>query len=192
MRATLAAAQLSVPRGSRPTSPADEMPDPNDRSLPNFLATVPALESALNNDSFWGPGTYDHLLDRSSRLATGIHDLISQCAALEALVTSAPSSPTGGSGLNIRRGSFLSDLFAQHNGGVAEEIKNERAGKEIQLKKSRLAKRQARLREEQKAMVTRMAWQCFSVVQLPAEQRMALRAAGRRSVMPRRRTLTNP
>ncbi|KAF2435550.1 hypothetical protein EJ08DRAFT_580400 [Tothia fuscella] len=191
IRATLAAAQLSVPRGS---NPAECYINPDDRSLPHFLATIPALQSALTNDPFWGPGVYEHMLNRSSRLATGIHELISQCSALEALVTSAPSSPTGGLDIDLRQGPTLREIFAEQNAEirVGEDASSTRVGKEMQLKKSRMAKRQMRLREEQKAMVARMAWQCFSVVQLPAQQRMALRAAGRKNVILRRRSLTSP
>jgi hypothetical protein len=187
VRATLAAALLSIPKldPMAPTFP-EASPDASDPSLPDFSAVLPAMEQALNDDPFWGPGNYDQIISRSTRLTIGIHDLISQCSALEALVTSAPPSPSGG--LEQRRGHILDLLVAEQ-----EEDSTSRVGKEIKLKKSRMAKRQLRLREEQKAMITRMAWQCWSAVQLPAEQRMALRSVGRRGVhLPRRRSLTSP
>jgi hypothetical protein len=188
VRATLAAAQLSIPKLSSTDSTSSEAyADANDPSLPDFSAILPAVEQALNHDPFWGPGSYAQFLSRSTRLTLGIHDLISQCSALEALVLSAPSSPTNG--LEQRRGHVLDLLVAEKD----DDSSNSRAGKEIRLKKSRMAKRQLRLREEQKAMIMRMAWQCWSAVQLPAEQRIALRAVGRRAPpLPRRRSLTSP
>jgi hypothetical protein len=186
VRATLSAAQLSIPKLVSTTSSLEANSDSCDPSLPDFSAVLPAMEHALNNDPFWGPGNFDQILSRSTRLTLGIHDLISQCSALEALVSSAPSSPT--IGLEQRRGHILDLLVAEQ-----EEESTSRVGKEIKLKKSRMAKRQLRLREEQKAMIMRMAWQCWSALQLPAEQRMALRSVGRRNVqLPRRRSLTSP
>jgi hypothetical protein len=186
----LAAAQLSTPL-DRDTSvqTSDHKNNGSNPTLPDFSAMLPALEHALNSDSFWGPGTYSHLLTRSARLATGIHDLINQCSALEALVTSAPPSPT--ESLESRRGSLFNTLVGEKDEkGCAID---DRTGKEMRLKRSKLAKRQMRLKEEQKAMIMRMAWQCWSVVQLPAEQRMAARAMGRKEKhIPRRRTLTCP
>jgi hypothetical protein len=187
VRATLAAAQLSIPRlSSTASSFAQNNANANDPSLPDFSAVLPAMKQALDHDPFWGPGSHSQFLNRSTRLTLGIHDLISQCSALEALVLSAPSSPTNN--LEQRRGHVLDLLVAEK-----DEDNNSRAGKEIRLKKSRMAKRQMRLREEQKAMIMRMAWQCWSAVQLPAEQRIALRAVGRRAPpLPRRRSLTSP
>jgi len=186
IRATMAAALLSSRTPASPsTSPSqsgDEAPVNIEKppSLPNFSAVLPALGQALDMDPFWGPGHYAHLVDRSQRLTTGIQDLIAQCEALEALVTSAPPSPTS-TGLDLRRPRTIDVILPD----------KEKDNREIKLKKGRIAKRQARLREEQKAMSMRMVWQCWSVVSLPADQRMALRAAGRRSeFVGRKRTST--
>ena len=178
----MTAALLSSHDTSTPNSPSEAIsPSSSDSeshpSLPNFSAILPALESAMNVDSFWGPGHYSEMLSRSQRLVTGIHDLISQCETLETLVSSVPPSPTG---LGLRRGHTIDVIMPTTD-----------KSKEIRLKRGRVAKRQARLEAEQNALIMRMAWQCWSAVQLPAEQRMAIRASRKQSeFVSRKRTLT--
>jgi hypothetical protein len=187
IRATLAAALLSSYAPGSPSQNASSSSDADSKSeaapsLPDFSAILPPINQALQNDPFWGPGHYPHILSRSQRLTAGIHDLIAQCKALETLVLSAASLPTSG-GLGSRRGNIIDAVLPE----------KDKQNREIKLKKSRLAKRQARLRDEQKAMIMRMVWQCWSVVSLPAGERLALKAAGRKGeFVGRRRTLTSP
>jgi hypothetical protein len=177
IRATLAAALLSSD-----TSEADQEKESTEPSLPDLSTILSALEHALHNDPFWGPGHYTNILTRSQRLTAGIRDLIVQCEALESLVISAPPSPASG-GLDLRRGNTIDAVMPE----------KDKKNREIKLKKGRMARRQARLREEQTAMIMRMVWQCWSVVNMPATQRLALKAASRKGEFAgRRRTLTSP
>jgi hypothetical protein len=182
IRATLAAALLSSDTapdlGSNPFHEAQSA----EPSLPDFSTILSAFEHALHNDAFWGPGHYSNILARSQRLTAGIRDLIVQCEILEGLVVSAPSSPTSGD-LGLRRGHTIDAVMPE----------KDKKNREIKLKKGRMARRQARLRDEQQHMIMRMAWQCFSAVNMPADQRLALKAASRKvEFVGRRRTLTSP
>jgi hypothetical protein len=181
IRATLAAALLSSDSpGSDPD--AVNVVESTEPSLPDFSTILLAFEHALHNDPFWGPGHYSSILARSQRLTAGIRDLIIQCEALESLVASAPSSPTSG-GLDLRRGNTIDAVMPE----------KDKKNREIKLKKGRMARRQARLRDEQQQMIMRMVWQCWSVVNMPADQRLALKAASRKGeFVGRRRTLTSP
>lgn len=180
IRATLAAALLSDTPGS--DSEAVNAVEPTEPSLPDFSTILLAFEHALHNDPFWGPGHYSSILARSQRLTAGVRDLIIQCEILESLVVSAPSSPTSG-GLDLRRGNTIDAIMPE----------KDKKNREIKLKKGRMARRQARLRDEQQQMIMRMVWQCWSAVNMPADQRLALKAASRKGdFASRRRTLTSP
>ncbi|QDS70625.1 hypothetical protein FKW77_000655 [Venturia effusa] len=176
IRATLAAALLSsVAPGSESTA-SDAGP-----SLPDCSSILPAYKHALHNDAFWGPGHYSTILARAQRLTAGIQDLISQCGVLEGLVSSVPPSAT--SGLELRRGHTIDVVVPDQD----------QKSREIKLKKGRMARRQARLRDEQQHMITRIAWQCWFAASMPADQRLALKAASRKGeIVGRRRTLTCP
>lgn len=181
VRATLAAALLS---SEAPDSEAKghNAVDSTGPSLPDFSTILSAFEHALHDDPFWGPGHYASILARAQRLTIGIQDLITQCEILESLVSSAPPSPTS-DGLELRRGNTIDAVMPE----------KDKKNREIKLKKGRMARRQARLRDEQQHMIMRMAWQCWSVVNMPADQRLALKAASRKGeFVGRRRTLTAP
>lgn len=177
IRATLAAALLSSDTPGSDSNASNAEP-----TLPDCSAILPAFEHALHHDPFWGPGHYSTIHARAQRLTAGIQDLIAQCEILESLVSSAPSSPTSG-GPDLRRGHTIDVLMPD----------KDQQNREIKLKKGRMARRQARLQDEQQHMIMRMAWQCWSAINMPADQRLAMKAASKKGeVVGRRRTLTCP
>lgn len=180
VRFTLTSALLSSTDTSPPTSPTSPEGSP---SLPDFTAVLPSLKTALGNDQFWGESYYEEFLSKSQRLASGIHDIISQCEQLEVLVSSRSTSPVRRDGLrrvvtmnvaSLGSTSSMPSLIRQDSSDGDEK-------KEIKLKKSRLAKRQSRLKHEERELLLRMAWQCWSATAIPAEQRMAARDLSRRA-----------
>lgn len=153
-------------------------------TLPDCSAILPAFKISLHSDPFWGPGHYSTILSRAQGLTAGIQDLIAQCEILESRVSSTLPSPALG-GQDLRRGHTIDAIMPD----------SEQRNREIKLKKGRMARRQARLRDEGQQMLIRMAWQCWSAVNMPADQRLALKAASRNlkgEVVGRRRTLTCP
>ncbi|OCL05363.1 hypothetical protein AOQ84DRAFT_441505 [Glonium stellatum] len=124
-------------------------------SLPPLPHILPALRQALSSDPFWGPDYWPYLLSRANLLSSGIHALIRECGNLEALVSSPPSLHQGG-----------------RKRGVLDE------GDGTRLRKSRLAKRQLRMKGEEMELLRRRAWQCWAVVAMPTEVRKAALGGG--------------
>jgi hypothetical protein len=171
--ALLSARETPVPDtpSSETESEAEEQP-----SLPDFSIILGALEQAMDNDAFWGPGHYTQILARSKRLVAGIQELMSQCQVLESLVSSTPPSPGD---MGLRRGHTI-DMLAPGE-----------SSKEIKLKKGAVARRQAKLKDEQGAMIMRMALQTWSAVHLSQRQRSKIKAAAKKDgFVGRKRTLT--
>lgn len=195
IRFTLASSLLSSTEASSPISLSS--PE-NNTSLPDFSAVLPSLKHALDNDQFWGPSYYEEFLSKSQRLASGIHDIISQCQHLEVLVTSRSTSPVRPKALrrvvtvNITQSS--SAVRAPSEVHVDGQHGEER--KEIRLKKSKLAKRQSQLKHEEREQLLRMASQCWATNAIPADERIAVRTLGRHGngidVRNHKRTLTCP
>lgn len=181
IRGAITSALLSakdVPVPDTPTSETEsdvEGEAQHQPTLPDFSLILPALEQAMENDPFWEPGHYTQILTRSHRTVSGIQELMSQCEVLETLVSSAPSSPGDTTGL--RR----IDLFAAAGDG----------NKEIKIKRGAVARRQAKLKDEQGAMMMRMALQTWSAVHLDRRQRQRLKAeVGKRPGLGHKRTFT--
>lgn len=180
IRGAITSALLSTkdtPVPDTPTSETESEVEDQQPSLPDFSIILGALEQAMANDTFWGPGHYAQILARSKRIVAGIQELMSQCQVLESLVTSAPPSP-GDNGL--RRGQTL-DMLAPGE-----------ANREIKIKRGAVAKRQAKLKDEQGAMIMRMSLQTWSAVHLSQRQRTKLKAAvvKKEEFVGRKRTLT--
>ena len=179
IRGAITSALLSTKDAQVPDTPSSETESEAEEqqpTLPDFAIILGALEQAMDNDTFWGPGHYAQQLARSKRIVSGIQELMSQCQVLESLVSSAPPSP-GDNGL--RRGHTI-DMLAP--GDVSKEIK---------IKRGAVAKRQAKLKDEQGAMIMRMALQTWSAVHLSQPQRTKLKSAVLRNGEGRRkRTLT--
>jgi len=183
IRFTLASALLSSTEASSPTSSSS--PEDN-HSLPDFSAVLPSLKHALDNDQFWGPSNYEEILSKSQRLASGIHNIMSQCEQLEVLVNSRSTSPVRPMALRrvVTVNISQSTPVLRTPTVVRTDSQDGEERKEIRLKKSRLAKRQSQLKHEEREQLLRMA------------QRLAVRAPGMRTdgleVRNHKRTLTCP
>ncbi|KIW08566.1 uncharacterized protein PV09_00531 [Verruconis gallopava] len=165
IRGAITAALLSGKDASVPDTPSSETESEaeDQPSLPDFTIVLGSLEQAMDNDPFWGPGYYAQTLARSKRLMAGIQELMSQCQVLESLVSSAPPSPSAN---GLGRGHAV-DMLRPHGD----------TSKEMKLKKGAVARRQAKLKDEQGAMIMRMALQTWSAVHLSQRQRSRLKAA---------------
>ncbi|OCK77936.1 hypothetical protein K432DRAFT_303071 [Lepidopterella palustris CBS 459.81] len=161
-----------------PASPTSA-PTPSGLSLPPFPHILPALREALAVDPFWGPDYWSYLLSRASILSAGMQILISECGGLEALVSS-PSPPTSP---QRKRGAIARNMTT----GVLD-TDFEGPGTGTKLRKSRLAKRQLRMKGEEMELLKRRVWQCWGVVAVPAEVRKQFLERGDK----RRRSLTCP
>ncbi|KAF2683046.1 hypothetical protein K458DRAFT_419272 [Lentithecium fluviatile CBS 122367] len=129
-------------------------------TLPPLPHILPALRAALASDPFWGPDYWPYLLSKASRLSGGIQSLIQSCIELEALISSSPmTSPTSPSG---RNGAPLPKL------GLAREGEEEKG---VKLSKSKLAKRQLRLKGEEAELLRRCALQCWARAAVPSRIR---------------------
>lgn len=180
-RFTLTSALLSSTDTSPPTSPTSLEGSP---SLPDFTSVLPSLKIALDNDQFWGESYYEEFLSKSQRLASGIHEIISQCEQLEVLVSSRSTSPVRRDGLRrvvTMNVASLSSTSSSVPSLIRQASSEGDDRKEIKLKKSRLAKRQSRLKHEERELLLRMAWQCWSATAMSAEQRIATRDHSRRA-----------
>jgi hypothetical protein len=178
IRGTITAALLSARDDEVPDTPSSESESQADEqpTLPDFSIILGALEQAMAVDSFWGPGHYAPILTRSKRIVVGIQELMSQCQILESLVSSTPPSPGD---MNLRRGHTIYMLAPGES------------SKEIKLKKGAVARRQAKLKDEQGAMIMRMALQTWSAVHLSQRQRSKIKAAAQKGdVAGRKRTFT--
>lgn len=165
IRGAITAALLSAKDAPVPDTPSSETESESEEgqpTLPDFSIILGALEQAMDNDTFWGPGHYTQILTRSKRIVSGIQELMSQCQVLESLVSSAPPSP-GDNGL--RRGHTIDMLVAPGD-----------ANKEIRIKRGAVARRQAKLKDEQGALIMRMALQTWSAVHLSQRQRTKLKS----------------
>ena len=171
LRLTIAASLLS-------TSTAAATPTAHSAlSLPPLPHILPALRAALASDPFWGPDTWPYLLSRAEQLVTGLQALMSECVDLESLVSSpvarqAPPPPH----LQHQHRSFTTPTL--HIVGD-----NESSG--VRLRKSKLAKRQLRLKNDEMELMRRVALQCWARAKMPGLAREL--GEGRRS-----RSLTCP
>lgn len=171
----------SSPAASASSSPAssptheESPPIHTTPSLPPIPHILPALRAALDSDPFWGPSYWPYLLSRASQLSGGIQALIAECIDLEALVSS-PTSPVG-----TTRGGGATALRAGQNASVEE--------KGMKLRKSKLAKRQLRMKGEEAEWMRRCAMQCWARAVLPSAVRARILGVEREG---RARSLTCP
>ncbi|EON68671.1 hypothetical protein W97_07929 [Coniosporium apollinis CBS 100218] len=198
--ASLATA-LEFPRSAPSTSP-----------LPSFSFFLPALEHAVENDTFWGPYFWEHIFARAQLLETGIHALIAQCADLTILVTS-PTASTSTSPLSSplrSKRNFSTPMSsiplliiteADNNNAGIEATDTLNTGGSLRIRKSTFSRRQLRLCREEQELLERLVRQCWGAVvlsnALSSEQRDAVRAVvrGQRRLLmggQRRRSLTCP
>ncbi|KAL1610179.1 hypothetical protein SLS60_001844 [Paraconiothyrium brasiliense] len=153
----------SSPAASTSSSPASSpvFEDPphhslTSPSLPPIPHILPALRAALDSDPFWGSTYWPYLLSRATQLSGGIQSLISDCVDLEALVSS-PCSPIGGKMVRTPSGQFVGQGNAEERG--------------VKLRKSKLAKRQLRMKGEETEYMRRCALQTWAKVTMPNKLR---------------------
>jgi hypothetical protein len=182
----LSTASISSPNSSPATSttstPVSEDTPPESESdastgltLPPLPHILPALRSALDKDSFWGPSYWPYLFSRSNQLSAGIQALITSCVDLESLV----SSPVGTRKPNTSRSVTVPGVM------LSKASKEPETG--MQLKKSKLAKRQLRMKGEEMEIMRRYALQCWAKAAVPSQLRNEILGKDGR-----KRTLTCP
>lgn len=180
IRLTIAASLLStasVASGSPAGTPQGEEPADPTRALPPLPHILPALREAVTQDPFWeGPDIWSYILSRATQLSAGIQALITECVNLESLVSSPVSSRPG-----QKRG--LTHPFALVATGQAV------AEKGVKLRKSKLAKRQLRLRDEELELMRRVALQCWAQARVSKQVRGEVLGLGKST---RTRSLTCP
>lgn len=168
VRLTIAASLLSM------TSVAAE--ETTERTLPPLPHILPALRAALVADPFWaGADIWPYLLSRATLLSAGIQALIGECVNLESLVLSPATERPHGQ----KRGVTVPFMVSGQAG----------AEKGVKLRKSKLAKRQLRLKDEEIELMRRVALQCWAKAQLPKQLRGEVLGVGRSS---RARSATCP
>jgi hypothetical protein len=138
--------------------------------LPNIL---PALRSAMEKDAFWG-GYWEDFYDRATQLCTGIQALIPACDHLEAIVSSQVT------GIPTTKRSVTVPGLLYTNAVIGEE-------KGAKLKKSKLAARQLRMKNEEMEILRYCALHHYAKVGVAGKMRHGL--LGR---VERRRCVTGP
>lgn len=98
------------------------------------------MKAALQNDPFWTPRHYPHLLSRSHTLVSDLRCLIQQTTELQIMLSSPPSSDSSTSS------NFSSNM------SFSEQRERDIDRTLIGIKPSKLAKRQMRLKEQVNAV----------------------------------------
>ncbi|KAF1917706.1 hypothetical protein BDU57DRAFT_174453 [Ampelomyces quisqualis] len=182
IRLTIAASLLSTAAIASPAStPAGEELATPTRALPPLPHILPALRSALASDPFWSDDAdmWSYLLSRATQLSAGIQALIAECIDLESLVSS-PTSDRLTHALQ-KRGLTYPNVPSANATQVEE--------KGVKLRKSKLAKRQLRLKDEEFELMRRAALQCWAKARVPKHVRGEILGTGKLS---RVRSLTCP
>jgi hypothetical protein len=176
IRLTIAASLLSTASVATPTREAP--PEDVGRTLPPLPHILPALQHAVIADPFWeGADIWSYILSRATQLSAGIQALITECVNLESLVSSPTSErPSSKRGLTHPTVPFFA------SGQAVEE-------KGVKLRKSKLAKRQLRLRDEEVELMRRVAMQCWAKAWVPKQIRGEVLGLGESK---RTRSLTCP
>ncbi|KAH7411978.1 hypothetical protein DE146DRAFT_259864 [Phaeosphaeria sp. MPI-PUGE-AT-0046c] len=182
IRLTIAASLLSTVSIASPAStPSNEDGANSNRALPPLPHILPALRSALASDPFWSDDAdmWPYLLSRATQLSAGIQALIAECVNLESLVSSPTSyRPTDAlqkRGLTYPHVPCVSSTHAENKG--------------VKLRKSKLAKRQLRLKDEEVELMRRVALQCWAKAKVPKQLRGEILGTGK---ITRVRSLTCP
>ncbi|KAL6705019.1 hypothetical protein ACN47E_007422 [Coniothyrium glycines] len=177
IRITAAASLLSTARIATPNT--EDAAVVNERALPPLPHILPALQRAVMADPFWdGPDIWSYILSRATQLSAGIQALISECVNLESLV----SSPTTASRPDQKRGLTHPSVPFVGRGHAAEE-------RGVKLRKSKLAKRQLRLKDEETELMRRVVLQCWAKARVPKQIRGEVLGLAREG---RARSLTCP
>jgi len=146
--------------------------DEDEEDLPSLMFFLETLRAALEDDPFWGPDFWTHLLGKTRALEAGVHELIQQAEELGTLVATPTATPTL---------SRMPTTFALGPSPASASDDDDEDTSPIKLRTSGLAKRQQRIEREQQELLQRLAWQ--------------LKAGGRRRSeegWSRSRSLTSP
>lgn len=122
-------------------------------TLPSFIFFLDSLQAALDADPLWGPDFFDLTTPKAIATRNGIEDLIHQCLELDAFITSAPSTPSDPS--TPAASVEVSPVLAPMGGKPG-----------MRVKRSKMAKRLARLEVEQEEWVGEMLQKCSLQLQL--------------------------
>jgi hypothetical protein len=135
----------------------------------------------MDSDPFWSNDTdmWPYLFSRATQLSAGIQKLITECFNLESLVSS-PVSERPVPLHQQRSVTYPTMPFA--NAKQVEE-------KGVKLRKSKLAKRQLRLKDDEVELMRRVALQCWAKARVPKQLRGEVLGTGKSS---RARSLTCP
>lgn len=178
LRLTIAAALLSTAPvaspGSSPVASATSSPATSpiaeeassSLTLPPLPHILPALREAVSADPFWGPDYWTFLFARGSQLSGGIAALICECIDIESMVYSSPEKP-------VAKRSATTPSAQLFGSG---EAPGQRGAK---LRKSKMAKRQLRMKEEEMEMMRRFAMQCWARAAVPSKIRGEILGVGR-------------
>lgn len=164
IRITAAASLLSTASVASPTNQEGQVR--NDRTLPPLPHILPALQQAVTADPFWeGADIWSYIFSRATQLSAGIQALISECIDLESLVSS-PITATTTTGRPQLQTHGLTHPNRPFGAGVQSA-----ESKGVKLRKSKLAKRQLRLKEEEIELMRRVALQCWAKARVPKQIR---------------------
>lgn len=121
---------------------------------------------------------FPYLLSRATQLSAGIQALIAECINLESLV----SSPISERPVQLQKRGLTYPNMPFANSTQVEE-------KGVKLRRSKLAKRQLRLKDEEVELMRRVALQCWARAKVPKQMRGEILGTG---VLGRVRSLTCP
>lgn len=168
------------------------------RVLPPLPHILPALRDAVVNDPFWeGPDIWSYILSRATQLSAGMQALIAECVNLESLVSSpvcsgraAEQEVKGGTTTTTTTtATTTSTKQTMHTLAVRLPGAQPAQEKGVRLRKSKLAKRQLRLKDEELEMMRRVAMQCWAQARMPKALRGEVLGLGKNA---RARSLTCP
>jgi hypothetical protein len=106
-----------------------------------------SLEQAINDDEIFGDDFYERMQPKAIVTRDGIEDLIHQCIELD-IVLSQPSTPDGGSATSSTASSPLVGPLSDCDEPT------------MKMKRSKLAKRQMKLKREEEAWIAQMLRTC--------------------------------
>lgn len=123
-------------------------------TLPSFMFFAEYLQDALEADELWGEGYFEHMTPKAVQTRHGIEDLIHQCLELDALLASAPATPSTEDPSSVCSSASVSPVLAPIGGTPG-----------MKVKRSRMAKRQMRLKVEEEQWMEEMLKQTWQQLQ---------------------------
>ncbi|KAK6429556.1 hypothetical protein LTR95_014298 [Oleoguttula sp. CCFEE 5521] len=115
--------------------------------LPSFMFFLESLQTALSEDSLWGPDFFDRMTPKAIQTRDGIEDLIHQSLQIDAMLSAPPSPTPPSSGESSAQVSPLLLPMGNSPG--------------MKIKRSKMARRQLRLKAEEEQWVEQMLLQAW-------------------------------